>query len=310
VNASLPPERLLGIIETQNDIVSTALDVNAVMRLAVVRAQGLTNAEGALIELTDGDEMICRAACGTAAMHIGRRVAVDASRPGLCLRSGDIVQTQSAVCVPVRHRERVVGVLTVCSHRPASFDGDDAVALTLLSGVLGSHLSRASALELERDGTGLDALTGLADAPAFDRRIEAEIARVRRWGGDLVLAVLDIDRLDDLNDTLGRAAGDAALRAVARHLRSLRVEDSAFRIGGDEFAVLLVGAAEAGGAVVLNRLERAIADDVACRGVTVSGGVAALRFGEGATALVARADAALRAAKRAHRAERPPVATA
>jgi diguanylate cyclase (GGDEF)-like protein len=88
-----------------------------------------------------------------------------------------------------------------------------------------------------------DPLTGIRNRRAFETDLERETARARRHHRPLTLAVIDVDGLKQLNDTEGHAAGDEALRAVARALRTTaRVEDGAYRIGGDEFALLLVDA--------------------------------------------------------------------
>jgi diguanylate cyclase (GGDEF)-like protein len=85
-----------------------------------------------------------------------------------------------------------------------------------------------------------DGLTGLGNRRAFDRDLDREIARARRNGSPLTLAVVDLDGLKRINDIDGHAAGDAAIVALADALRATsRRGDRAYRIGGDEFAVLL-----------------------------------------------------------------------
>lgn len=86
----------------------------------------------------------------------------------------------------------------------------------------------------------VDALTGLPNRRAFDDDLARETSRARRHGHVLSLAVLDVDGLKRTNDELGHDAGDSLLRAVGVVLRAaLRNEDVAYRIGGDEFALLL-----------------------------------------------------------------------
>ncbi len=95
-----------------------------------------------------------------------------------------------------------------------------------------------------------DVLTGLADRAMFADRLAASLSRRRgrsrrrpaaaEQPGGLAVLLIDLDRFKAVNDTLGHAAGDALLRAVAKRLRgALRAEDIAARLGGDEFAVLL-----------------------------------------------------------------------
>ena len=83
-----------------------------------------------------------------------------------------------------------------------------------------------------------DALTGLPNRLFFLEHMQASLARARR-GGRLALLCLDLDRFKPVNDTLGHAAGDALLKAVAERLRqSCREPDLAVRLGGDEFVVV------------------------------------------------------------------------
>ena len=143
-----------------------------------------------------------------------------------------------------------------------------------------------------------DALTGLPNRRCFDERLAAEGARIRRHGGEVSVCLVDLDGFKRLNDTLGRAAGDGVLRAVAAHLREVRGEDAAYRIGGDEFALVFVATGEEGAALATMRIAEALRDDPACRGVSVSFGVA--RLGEDdPQGAIARADAAMYDAKRA-----------
>jgi diguanylate cyclase (GGDEF)-like protein len=85
-----------------------------------------------------------------------------------------------------------------------------------------------------------DVLTSLANRRAFDRDLTREVARARRYEHPLSVVVLDVDGLKKVNDTQGHLAGDVLLRNLAEALRAgLREADGAYRIGGDEFALLL-----------------------------------------------------------------------
>jgi diguanylate cyclase (GGDEF)-like protein len=93
--------------------------------------------------------------------------------------------------------------------------------------------------ELERLAT-TDGLTGCLNHRAFFERLDEEIGRALRYNEPLSLVVTDIDHFKALNDSLGHAGGDAALRRVGQILRSgSRRPDAVGRIGGDEFAILL-----------------------------------------------------------------------
>jgi diguanylate cyclase (GGDEF)-like protein len=149
-----------------------------------------------------------------------------------------------------------------------------------------------------RRAASTDPLTGLLNRRAFEDRLGAEMARANRTGEPFALVLADADRLKELNDRHGHAAGDAALVALARALRSdLRAEDTVARIGGDEFAILLPGSGAFAAQDVATRLERRVREDVFAP--TISAGSAA--FGvDGLTIdeLMRSADAVLYAAKR------------
>jgi diguanylate cyclase (GGDEF)-like protein len=85
-----------------------------------------------------------------------------------------------------------------------------------------------------------DPLTGLYNRRLFGEAFEKELNRARRYGLPLGLVMLDLHRFKEVNDKHGHPSGDEVLRAAATTLKkALRTSDSAFRIGGDEFAVLL-----------------------------------------------------------------------
>ena len=101
-----------------------------------------------------------------------------------------------------------------------------------------------------------DPLTRLLNRRAFVNRLASEVARAVRYRRSFGLVIADLDRFKQLNDRFGHAAGDEALVAFANVLaESLRKVDDAFRIGGDEFAVLVAEATEEDTRQVVARVE-------------------------------------------------------
>ncbi len=151
-----------------------------------------------------------------------------------------------------------------------------------------------------------DALTGLYNRRAFLDDLEREAQRAGRHGRPLVLILLDMDGLKQINDTFGHAAGDLAIRALARVMaRSVRREDIAARLGGDEFAILCPDTDIAAARRIGTRIQRALAQEVLPCGdgvVTVhqrvSFGVAQFEITDAAEGMMRRADADLYASKR------------
>ena len=142
-----------------------------------------------------------------------------------------------------------------------------------------------------------DALTSLSNRRAFRARVVREI----EGGAGFGLVLCDMDNLKTVNDTRGHDAGDKALQLLADALRSqLRRSDEAYRIGGDEFAVMLPGASRLDAEGVMRRLGEAVASSVPPGGdpIEASFGIAVFEPGDDPERVVARADRALYQAKR------------
>ncbi|MBP7639620.1 MAG: diguanylate cyclase, partial [Thauera sp.] len=156
-----------------------------------------------------------------------------------------------------------------------------------------------------------DALTDLPNRALFDDRMRVALAAARRDNSHLALLFIDLDRFKPINDRLGHAAGDRVLKGVAERIRhNIRESDTAARIGGDEFVVLLPGIASAEDAeVVANKIRAAIDRPFTIDGhelaISVSLGVAHYpQDGTDATSLARHADTAMyrdKAAGNAHR---------
>lgn len=146
----------------------------------------------------------------------------------------------------------------------------------------------------------LDPLTGLYNRRSGEQRLAEEIGRAARYERPLTLLLLDLDRLKQINDQFGHAAGDTALRASAERLqRAIRGSDQAVRLGGDEFMVILPECKADEVRHVLGRLEDLMVEHegqkIPCR---FSRGWTDYRAGETAQELINRADAALYEDKR------------
>ena len=160
--------------------------------------------------------------------------------------------------------------------------------------------------ELRRlsDEVSTDVLTEVANRRGLMQAFEVETARLERQGGQLSIGLLDIDNFKKLNDSLGHAAGDTALKTLAGHVqKQLRPVDVIARFGGEEFVVLLPGAAVVEAQQTLTRLQRSLSSSLFMHDgrevfVTFSAGVTKFRPGEPLEAALERADEALYEAKR------------
>ena len=151
-----------------------------------------------------------------------------------------------------------------------------------------------------------DEKTGLRNYHFFRVRLREELERVRRYGGDLAVAMIDIDDFKKLNDTQGHVIGDLVLAELARILAAgLRAVDIVARYGGEEFSYILPMTSLEGGRTTAERVRARVADTLflADRGtpirMSVSFGIAAYPHAavSGIEDLLQRADAALYKAK-------------
>ena len=151
-----------------------------------------------------------------------------------------------------------------------------------------------------------DQLTGLLNRREFDRLLAEEVERSRRFERPLALVLLDLDHFKAINDRHGHPAGDAVLRTVAARITEpVRTIDRVARIGGEEFAVLLMETSLEEEAAAAQRLVEAVRCEPVSVGdgvrlpVTISAGVAvAPKHAEDPAALIQVADKALYSAKR------------
>jgi diguanylate cyclase (GGDEF)-like protein len=169
-------------------------------------------------------------------------------------------------------------------------------------------LKLGESLEALRRLATRDELTGLLNRREYDRILSEEEDRARRFGQPLALVVIDIDLFKSINDLHGHAAGDAVLREVAARIAdSIRTVDRAARIGGEEFALILVQTDGASAFEVARRAIGSVARSPVTAGalsiaVTASAGVAVIPAdGRTARELFEAADRALYAAKEAGR---------
>ena len=151
-------------------------------------------------------------------------------------------------------------------------------------------------LEDDLHGAYLDDLTG-AFRPEMGRdALQLEIDRARRYDGTFVLACVDVDDLEAINDRAGHATGDHVLRTLVATLRaSLRSYDPIVRLGGDDFACGMAGVDLAEADRRFELIARSLYADT---GAAISVGTAVLADGEAIEQVAARADAALADAKR------------
>ena len=164
------------------------------------------------------------------------------------------------------------------------------------------HESRAilvspALLERALEEAGSDAVTGLPQRAHFMSLLRHELRQRKRR--NIAVVYLDLDRMKRVNDEHGHARGDEVLRLLARAARvTLRHGDVLARIGGDEFAIILLDASQAEAEAAVRRLRARFEAKTTPLGVSFSAGIALAREEEAAEELLARADVAMYREKR------------
>jgi len=320
--------RLLDIIKAQGEIAAGDLDQHQAMQVIVNRIPDLIGADGAVIDTPDGDDLVFRAGSGIDPQVINCRYSRAESLSGLSLTrrevltSGDTdsdprvdseicekIGARSILCAPLIHHDEELGSLTAFSERSSAFDREDREVIGLLGRSLAAHLHHARGFAIASHLSLHDHLTGLQNRRAYEIRLETEVAKARRHDRELTLCLLDLDHFKAVNDQFGHVAGDEVLRAVARGFDRGRLSDDAFRIGGDEFAVIFPGCApDAARAAVRRMVDALDLGALTARGIKfgVSFGLATDPID--AKTLHAEADERLNAAKHISHLRRLPTA--
>lgn len=152
-----------------------------------------------------------------------------------------------------------------------------------------------------------DALTGVYSRVAYEERIEQELARWNRYRSPFSFVIVDLDHFKRINDTWGHSAGDKALKIIAQLMQDyVRKSDAVFRIGGEEFVLLLTDTAAERAAQAIAKMRAAISESsFHFKGepvqITLSAGITETRPGDDAESIYERADQALYQAKHSGR---------
>jgi diguanylate cyclase (GGDEF)-like protein len=200
--------------------------------------------------------------------------------------------------VPLVEGDRRIGVIWVDDPRDRLLPSRarlQALRLFANQAVAAVHTAKQAA-QLRHEALH-DALTGLQNRRAFRARVVHEI----EGANGFAIVLCDMDNLKTVNDTRGHDAGDKALQLLADALLSqLRHSDEAYRIGGDEFSVVLPATSRLDAERVMRRLRAALTSSVPPGGdaIEASFGISVFEPGDDPERVVARADDALYQAKR------------
>lgn len=210
-------ERLSAVVKVQQEILTSITDLEQVLQLIVKRSAELTGGTGSVIELVDGDELVYRAASGTAAKHVGLYLPIEGSLSGkvvrdqLILRCDDaetddrvdreacrMIGLRSMVIAPLIQGKETIGVLKTLSDQPSAFNDLDAYITQLLAGMASAALLQARAFQESR-----------SSEERYRLLFEQNVAGVFRSTRD--------GRILDCNDALVRSFGYDSRQDLMAH---------------------------------------------------------------------------------------------
>jgi diguanylate cyclase (GGDEF)-like protein/putative nucleotidyltransferase with HDIG domain len=212
---------------------------------------------------------------------------------------GTTESDESMLAVPVIFEDRLIGAIVIVKVGLNQYTADHLRLMTILANQAAVSIQNARLIARLATTARTDPLTGLANRRAFEEALEQRLAAAR--GEPFSVIMLDVDGLKRVNDALGHAAGDSALKRVASILSSrLREGDIITRWGGDEFVSLLPAMDRLGAVSMARRISGSLLEaDGSVGPISVSIGIAVYPLdGTSEDGLLAAADRSMYEAKR------------
>ena len=175
-------------------------------------------------------------------------------------------ETESIICIPLRAKLRVLGVIQLVNVDMAHFGHEEQFFLQALCDYAAIAIENARAVERIQELTITDDCTGLYNARHLYKTLETEVYRSARFGYEFSVIFIDLDHFKQVNDTHGHLIGSKLLAEIGYLIKAqLRLIDFAFRYGGDEFVVLLPQTTKDAALVVARRLRDSLRASIFCK---------------------------------------------
>ncbi|MGD9379379.1 MAG: diguanylate cyclase [candidate division WOR-3 bacterium] len=279
--------RKVEVLQTLNEVVqaiNSSLKPKEILNTIMEKAAELIRAEGWSVLLTDAktNELVFEAASGKAGkkllgmrLKIGQGVAGWVARYGKSLIVPDVAKdprfysgvdektkftTKSVLCVPMRSRDRIIGVVEVVNKIGADqFTQDDYEIFENVVAHLTIALEKAQMYRKMEEASQIDDLTQLYNTRYCNRFLDNFLLERKDRRGIISLVFLDIDFFKLVDDNFGHLVGSETLKIVGERMtRVVRKNDVIIRYGGDEYIVLLPNTDKKTAAIIAERIRKEI----------------------------------------------------
>jgi len=175
-------------------------------------------------------------------------------------------ETHSIICVPVRSKLRVLGVIQLVNVDMKHFGDQELFFLQALCDYAAIAIENARSVEKIQELTITDDCTGLYNARHLYKTLETEVYRSSRFAYEFTVLFIDLDHFKQVNDTHGHLVGSKLLAEIGYLIKAqLRLIDYAFRYGGDEFVILLPQTGKDSALVVARRVRDSLRTSMFCK---------------------------------------------
>jgi len=280
--------RELNFYEDINKTLTSSLELNDILTAIMKRAKEMTKAQAWSVLLVDEDtgELVFERAKGKKSraikkyrLKMGEGIAGWVAQEGIPVVVPDVskdqrflgkidqavrFKTKSLMCLPVKSRDRVIGVLEFVNKTTGdTFTREDLDLLMRLVDQTAIAIERVSLYQKMEELALTDDLTKLFNTRYLNRTIEIEIQRSKRYNTSVSLIFMDIDYFKNINDHYGHLVGSKVLVEIGQILlRNLRAIDIVARYGGDEFVIVLPQTPPLTATQIAERMRKAVEHNI------------------------------------------------